>query len=160
MRRFVFVLAWAFAASVAQRTPLEAGEILKGATGEILVQVRLLDLKPLAEALRIARVERGVKVYLLTTDRGLVHPESYGPGLALAGVAVRFLPSIGEEFFVVDRRVGLVLKRDYVGAQLEEAKPEPLVERFYRAFLQAVPFSAEDWAYRLFQREYMRRGGP
>lgn len=108
----------------------------------------------------MARVERGVKVYLLTTDRGLVHRESYGPGLALAGVVVRFLPSLAEEFFVVDRKVALVLKRGYVGASLEEAKPEPLVERFYRAYLQAVPFSAEDWAYRMFQREYTRRSEP
>ncbi|MGC8877070.1 hypothetical protein [Thermus sp.] len=121
------------------------------------MQVAILDRKPLAEALRERMVKGGVRVYLLTTDSGLTHPKSYGPGLALAGAVVRFAPYLAGEFLVVDRKVGLLVRRGYVDLTLEEARPEPLVERFYRAFLQAVPFSVEDWAHRLYLQEYGRR---
>lgn len=160
--RCACVLVLALLASVAlgkEFTPLEAAEAVRSATGEVMVQVGLLDLKPLAEALRQARVERGVKVYLLTTAEGLVHRASYAPSLALVGAAVRFAPRVEGEFLVVDRKVAFLVRRGYLGTTLEEAPPEPLVERFYRAFLGAVPFSVEDWIHRMYQREYLRQGG-
>jgi hypothetical protein len=162
MRRFWFVLVLALGVSAAQGevkalTPQEASEIVKRATAEVLVQMSLLDLKPIAEALREVRVQRGVKVYLLTTTEGLTHRASYTPSLALAGVVVRFAPRVEGEFLVMDRKMGLVLKRDYIGHTLEEARPEPLVERFYYAFLRATPFAVEEWVHRLYVQEYLRR---
>ena len=102
-------------------------------------------------------MQRGVKVYLLTTAEGLTHRASYTPSLALAGVAVRYAPRVEGEFLVVDRKMALVLKRDYIGHALEEARPEPLVERFYHAFVRAVPFAVEEWVHRLYVQEYLRR---
>ncbi len=153
------VLVLALVASVALGRSHALEEAVRRATGEVLVQVAVLDLKPLAEALREAVVKGGVKVYLLTTDSGLTHPRSYAPSLALAGAVVRFAPRVEGEFVVVDRKEAIRLLRGYVGLSLEEAKPEPLVERFYFAFLRAVPFSVEDWVHRLYMREYMKGGG-
>lgn len=166
MTRYVFALALAWLVSVALGqsqspqvfTPQEAAEIIRQATGEILVQAKLLDQKPLAEALRLARTERGVKVYLLTTASGLTHRASYAPSLALAGVVVRYAPEVSGEFVVVDRRLGLSVKRDYLATTLHPEKPEPLVERFYYAFLRAIPFSVEDWVHRMYLEEYMKGG--
>lgn len=104
-------------------------------------------------------VKGGVKVYLLTTDSGLTHPKSYAPSLALAGAVVRFAPRVDGEFVVVDRKEAIRLLRGYVGLSLEEAEPAPLVERFYFAFLQGVPFAVEDWVHRLYIREYVKGGG-
>jgi len=164
MRRYWFALVLALGVSVAQGevevkvlTPQEASEVIRRATAEVLVQMSLLDLKPVAEALREVRVQRGVKVYLLTTAEGLTHRASYTPSLALAGVAVRYAPRVEGEFLVVDRKMALVLKRDYIGHALEEARPEPLVERFYHAFVRAVPFAVEEWVHRLYVQEYLRR---
>lgn len=157
-----FVLVLALAASVAlgrSYTLAEAAEAVRRATGEVLVQAAILDLKPLAEALREAMVKGGVKVYLLTTDSGLTHPKSYAPSLALAGAVVRFAPRVDGEFVVVDRKEAIRLLRGYVGLSLEEAEPAPLVERFYFAFLQGVPFAVEDWVHRLYIREYAKGGG-
>lgn len=156
----VLVLALALSAALGKElTPQEAAEALRNATGEVMVQVSLLDLKPLAEALRQARVERGVKVYLLTTAEGLVHRASYAPSLALVGAAVRFAPRVEGEFLVVDRKMAFQVRRGYLATTLEEAPPEPLVERFYWAFVRAVPFSVEDWIHRMYQQEYLRQGG-
>lgn len=161
MRRYWFALVLALGVSAAQEvralTPQEASEVITRATAEVLVQARLMDLWPLAEALREVRVRRGVKVYLLTTAEGLTHRASYAPSLALAGVAVRYAPRVDEEFLVVDRRVGLLLRRNYIGHTLEEARPEPLVERFYHAFLRSIPFAVEEWVHKLYVQEYLRR---
>lgn len=107
--------------------------------------------------MRLARVERGVKVYLLTTANGLIHRASYAPSLALAGVVVRYAPEVSGEFVVVDRRLGFTIKRDYLATTLHPEKPEPMVERFYYAFLRATPFSVEDWVHRMYL-EALRRG--
>ena len=104
-------------------------------------------------------MERGVKVFLLTTRTGLTHRSSYAPALALAGVVVRYAPEVRGEFVVVDRRLGLGVQRDYLATTLHPEKPEPLVERFYYAFVNATPFSVEDWVHRMYLLEMERRGG-
>ncbi|WP_240307646.1 hypothetical protein [Thermus caldifontis] len=100
-----------------------------------------------------------MKVYLLTTPSGIQHRASYAPSLALAGVAVRYAPQLDGEYAVVDRTLAFHVRRGYVATTLEEAKPEPLVHRFYQAFIRATPFSVEDWIHRLYLEEYARRGG-
>ncbi|MDM7324649.1 MAG: hypothetical protein P3W93_006655 [Thermus sp.] len=100
-----------------------------------------------------------MKVYLLTTSSGIHHRASYTPSLALVGVVVRYAPYLDGEYLVVDRTLALQLKRNYVATTLEEVKPEPLVHRFYQAFIRATPFSVEDWIHRLYLEEYARRGG-
>lgn len=97
-------------------------------------------------------------MYLLTTASGLTHRASYAPSLALAGVVVRYAPEVSGEFVVVDRRLGLSVKRDYLATTLHPEKPEPLVERFYYAFLRAIPFSVEDWVHRMYLEEHMKGG--
>jgi phosphatidylserine/phosphatidylglycerophosphate/cardiolipin synthase-like enzyme len=62
---------------------------IDAASQEILVSAYMLRSQVIAEALRRAIVERGVKVYILTTDNGLHEGASYAKSLALAGAFVR-----------------------------------------------------------------------
>lgn len=107
-------------------------------------------------------MDRGIKVYLLTTDSGLYSRDSYGPALALAGVITRHLPAPrGSEVVILDRKRAFLIRREYVAVYAEpveeKAKVDRLVEEFYRAFLAAKVFDPERWAYELYIREYLRR---
>jgi len=107
-------------------------------------------------------VDRGIRVYLLTTGSGLYSRESFGPALALAGVVTRHLPAPrGSEAVILDRKRAFLIRREYVAVYAEpveeKARVDRLVEEFYRAFLSARVFDAERWAYELYIREYLRR---
>jgi hypothetical protein len=61
---------------------------------EIFLAAPVLRVKDIAEALRIAKVERGVKVYLLTGQRSNRDAASYWWSLHAAGCELRTVETV------------------------------------------------------------------
>ena len=79
-------------------------DVINEAEEEILLRVNTLRNLELAEALRIALVERGVTVYMLIPTTGLEDNGSYFLALASIGAKVRVADGTGA-FLVSDREV-------------------------------------------------------
>ena len=79
-------------------------DVINESEEEILLRVNTLRNLDLAEALRIALVERGVTVYMLIPTTGLEDNGSYFLALASIGAKVRIADGTGA-FLVSDREV-------------------------------------------------------
>lgn len=62
---------------------------ISGATTRVFVFAPWLKSQPVADSLRTAMVQRGIKVTILTSSSTLVEPGSYFLGLKLAGADLR-----------------------------------------------------------------------
>ncbi len=84
-------------------TPEAVAEQLGAANEQLLVMVPTVRSQPLAEALRKAAVERGVRVYLLVSPEYVEEGGSFVPALAiLDGVQTR-LALVDRSFVIADR---------------------------------------------------------
>ena len=141
------------------QTLAEYGELvqtLATAKEELMLATDVLQAKEVAEAVRIAMVERGVEVYLLVPPEAMADPASFFISLAFAGANVRLVPFEGN-FAIVDRRV-LVSGPMLAGlTQLPSEAPEPTllqqneaevasyVSSFYESFSAAEPYSTDNF---------------
>jgi len=94
------------------------------AASEILVSATMLRVQSVAEALRRAMVQRGVAVYIITTEMGLNEGASYAKSLALAGAQVRSAYA-NLELLIVDRTY--VVAGPLIGVSLTPMGSEPTV---------------------------------
>jgi len=83
-------------------TSNDVAAYVDAAHSEILLSAYMLRVQRVAESLRRAIVERGVPVYILTTEGGLQENASYAKSLALAGAHVRSSHA-NADLLIVDR---------------------------------------------------------
>lgn len=95
---------------------------IDAAQSEILLSAYMLRVQGVAEALRRATVERGVQVFVLTTEAGLNENASYAKSLALAGVNVRS-GYANADLLIVDRYY--TVNGPLIGAQSVPEGMEP-----------------------------------
>lgn len=88
---------------------------------EVLVAAPVLRVRVIAEALRVAVIERGVTVKLLTGVRSANDAGSYWWGLSAAGATLRGVGVVSGFEVVIDRR--LRLTGDAIGRALEPGEP-------------------------------------
>lgn len=84
-------------------TPEAVAAQLDTATEQLLVLVPTVRSEPLAEALRRAAVERGVRVYLLVSPEVVEEGGSFVPGLAVLDNVFTRLALVDRSFVVADR---------------------------------------------------------
>lgn len=94
------------------------------AASEILISSTMLRVQTVADAIRRAMVQRGVPVYILTTEMGLNEGASYAKSLALAGAQVRSGFS-NLELIIIDRTY--VVAGPLIGISLAPIATEPTV---------------------------------
>jgi len=95
---------------------------INAAQSEVLVSAYMLRVQSVAESLRRAVVERGVHVYILTTEAGLHENASYAKSLALAGAHVRS-GYANADLLIVDRYYSV--NGPLVGALISPEGMEP-----------------------------------
>jgi hypothetical protein len=136
----------------------EVAQAIASASSEIMLATDVLRSQEIAEAIRLAIVNRGVSVYILTPEESVEDPASYLVSLALAGANVRVGPVEGS-FITLDRQsvvVG-VLVSGVVGLPGYEEKDRTIlvpdetytaayVESFYGAFGVAPVLDPESLA--------------
>jgi len=100
---FLLVSVASAQAPEALPTPEAVAAQLDTATEQLLVMVPTVRAEPIAEALRRAAVERGVRIYLLVSPEYVEEGGSFVPSLAvLEGVHTR-LALVDRSFVVADR---------------------------------------------------------
>jgi phosphatidylserine/phosphatidylglycerophosphate/cardiolipin synthase-like enzyme len=128
----------------------EVAQAISSASSEIMIATDVLRSQEIAEALRMAIVNRSVSVYILTPEESVEDPASYLVSLALAGANVRVGPVEGS-FVTLDRQsvvVGVLVsgvvglpgyeEKDRTILVPDEAYTAPYVEAFYTSF-EAAP---------------------
>ena len=135
-------------------TPDEVVQTLGAASQELMLAAPLLRSKEVADAVRVALVERGVPVYILAPVEGVEDPASYLMSLALAGAAVSLAP-VDDAFVIVDRTIlllGPLLSGEttlpgQTPAQTyyfdDPNQAAPFVESFYQSFSGAAVYDPE-----------------
>jgi hypothetical protein len=107
---------------------------------EILLAAPVLRVKEIAQALRVAKAERGVNIHLLTGSRSHRDAASYWWSLHAAGLELRSVGSVTGYAILIDRR--LRIAGDLIGRALEPDEPQLLevqrgdVSFFVNRFLQ------------------------
>ncbi len=135
-------------------TPQEVGATLLAATSEVTLVTPALRSKDVAENLRKAAVERGVRVFLLADVRFLNDGGSFLGGLSLTpGIQVRLLRGLNDSRATIDRQVTLSgpLLADVISPLQQtptQASQEPREVRtagawFSKAWAQARPYRYE-----------------
>lgn len=145
-------------------------QTIRTASQELMLATPFLYSSQVADALRVAMVERGVTVYILAPTVGIEDQGSYLLGLALAGAALSVAP-VEDAFAVVDRTV-LVLGPLLVGktplpgqsvAQTfyfnDAAKAGPYVSSFYESYSLAEPYDSEAFVNQI-KDAYLREETP
>jgi hypothetical protein len=84
-------------------TPEAVAEQLGAANEQLLVMVPTVRSQPLAEALRKAAVERGVRVYLLVSPEYVEEGGSFVPALAVLERVQTRLALVDRSFVIADR---------------------------------------------------------
>lgn len=105
------------------------------------------DLRPLAEGIRIAAAERGVRVYILAAKGAKDLPASFlAWATLLPTVEVRLLAWTPEEYLIVDRKVLIRIHRDALGVRfsLSEASIPAWTNRFLTGWKAAPRLRPED----------------
>ena len=135
-------------------TSADVVQTLGAASQEVMLAAPLLRSKEVADALRIALVERGVPVFILAPAEGVEDPASYLMSLALTGASVGVAP-VDEAFIIIDRTVlvqGPLLSGETVlpGRTPEQTyyvddpnRAAPFVESFYQSYSAAVTYDSE-----------------
>jgi hypothetical protein len=124
----------------------EVAQAINSASSEIMLATDVLRSQEIAEAIRVAVVNRGVAVYILTPAESVEDSASYLVSLALAGANVRLGPVEGS-FVTLDRQsvvVGVLVSgvmglpgyeaKDRTMLVPDETYTAPYVESFYEAF--------------------------
>lgn len=124
------------------------------ASGEIMLAAPTLHSVEVADALRLAIVERGVAVYILTPAAGIEDPASYVMSLALTGAALSVAPA-DSPFLVIDRTTlvtgpllsgikqlpGQASEQTYYISDANQAAP--YVDSFYQSYSAAGAYDYE-----------------
>ncbi len=134
----------------------EVAQAIASASSEIMLATDVLRSEEIAEALRLAIVNRGVPVYILTPEESVEDAASYLVGLALAGANLRTGPVEGS-FVTLDRQsvvVGVLVsgvvglpgyeEKDRTILVADEVYTAPYVESFYQAFEVAPVLDLEN----------------
>jgi hypothetical protein len=132
-------------------TSQEVGATLLAATSEVMIVTPALRSKDVAEGLRKAAVERGVRVFLLADVRFLNDGGSYLNGLSLTpGIQVRLLRGVGASRATVDRQLTLSgpllsdiaspLQQELTATTQEPFKVRSAAAWFSKAWAQARPY--------------------
>ena len=113
-------IVWCVTGAVAaprDPTPAEMVRYIGAAQREVLLAAPVLRVRVIAEALRVAVIERGVTVKLLTGVSSANDAGSYWWGLSAAGATLRGINTVSGYELVIDRR--LRLTGDAIGRALE-----------------------------------------
>ena len=144
---------------------------LNAATEELMIATPQLLAPKIADAVRVALVERGVSVYILSPTEGIEAPASYLASLSLAGAALRVAPAY-EPFIVIDRQSvlagaliseGTKVPGQSAGATFlttDATYAAPFVESFYASFDAAQPYDIGAFLERQRQTFIQEEEGP
>lgn len=132
-------------------TPQQVGATLLAATSEVMLVTPALRSKDVAESLRKAATERGVRVFLLADVRFLNDGGSFLGGLSMTpGIQVRLLRGLNNSRATIDRQVTLSgpLLADIISPLQQtptQTSQEPREVRtasvwFTKAWAQASPY--------------------
>lgn len=135
-------------------TPQQVGATLLAATSEVTLVTPALRSKDVAESLRKAAVERGVRVFLLADARFLSDGGSFLGSLSMTpGIQVRLLRGLNDSRATIDRQLILSgpLLADIVSPLQQtptQVSQEPRAVRtasvwFNEAWAQARPYRYE-----------------
>lgn len=128
----------------------EVAQSIGAAASEIMLATDVLRSEEIAEALRVAILNRGVNVYILTPAENVEDPASYLVSLALAGANLRLGPVDGS-FVTIDRASvvvgelvsGVTALPGYEAQKTilvpDETYTASYVDSFYQAFEVAPP---------------------
>lgn len=135
-------VAWA-APPEALATPAAVAAQLGAATEQLLVMAPAVRSFELAEALRQAAAERGVRVFLLVSPAFVDAGDSFVPALAVLPNVQARLALVDRAFVVAGRGEGTFLLE---GAWLGESAPAPGSRDLY-ALTDAVTLASRSWLF-------------
>ena len=161
MKRYIFVGIFFLASSLvhSQATttrplnePDEVAQVIHAATTELLLVTDTFRNETLADAVRLALLERGVPVFIVVPEDLVTDLSSYFGTLERAGASIRLQETTGA-FLVVDRQH--VIQGPLLSTLEAAPQPSPtmlvsntdyadqLAQRFIDAFEEAVPWTHE-----------------
>lgn len=145
---FLRVVAFALLSTLAWAQPLDAQQVAQSiwsAQQQVVLMAPNLSSRTVAEALRIAVTERGVRVFILCHPHSVNQPSSFLAALSLLpNVSIRLYSPIGGEWILLDQHTliqGPLTHQNpqpWLAPTLQNRNPQQ-VQSAYLGFLQAWP---------------------